>query len=159
MNESFPDDQNEAVYYIRRWVHVTSEHVHEAKRIIAETMKIQADSASLVTSVLARKAISPPAILAVDRSINSISDMKLIAAAFSWRLATAEAILSLVHSGDLVSMSEKPHIPQFAINFIVGPTEGSPTLVDKKLPEFEIPLPSRVRIAPSREFAKDRRPA
>jgi hypothetical protein len=159
MNAAFPDDQNEAAYLVRQFLHVAQDYVEEAKRIILDVVRVQTDSASLINAVLARKGISAPAVVAIDKSINSIVGIRSVAAVYSWRLASAEAILRLVHSDDLVAMDERLYIPHSTIRCVVGPAEGAPTLVEKKLVEFDIPVPALVRLAPSREYRTDRRPA
>ena len=56
--------------------------------------------------------------------LDSTADTRIIAERFSWRIAAAEAILSLIHDGLLVSVGEGTINPQFHVPTAQGTGAG-----------------------------------
>lgn len=142
--------ENDAVKLIRERVSVTPQRVVLAKAIVLAASTKDCQSVRLVEAVLKANGIEMPKQVVLHPSVNPTPAITAASDALSWRLAASEAIWSLIHSGFLIALSapqgSAPHLEWTTVVPGSGGASGGWTFED-----LFIPLPGRVRRAPSLE--------
>jgi hypothetical protein len=149
MEDSFPATERQAEPLIREQVSVTPQKIRIAKEIILQSAKVQTSAEYVIGNVLDVCNAPHGRELSLWRTFDSTADIRAIAERFSWRIAAAEAILGLVHSGLLVDAAETKHKPSFYVKCshgLPGSHHGSAVMY---FPDYEFPLPAQLRRAPS----------
>lgn len=141
-------DQRQAKRLIDEKIAVTPQRVVIAKAIILEASANESRSSNLIDAVLHANSIEMPDKVVLHSSADPLPAITATAEALSWRVAAAEAILSLIHSDVLVSLADAQHSsPRLPWTTFVpgGSGESSGWAFD----ELYIPVPASVRRAPS----------
>ena len=146
---------NELEKQVHEQISVTPQMVVIAKALIIESAphKGAVQSAGLIDTVLSKNNAQHSGQVVFEPSEDHTPKIKSLAEAVSWKLAAIEAILSLVHSGLLLSMSDTEN-STFGVQFGVGTPEQITEQSGWKLIDPPIPIPARVLRAPSFGEAK-----
>ena len=146
-----PDDANKL---IRERVSVTPQRVVLAKAIVLDASTKDCQSSRFVDAVLKANGVEMPKEVVLHHSVDPIPAITAASEALSWRLAASEAIWSLIHSGFLISLDALQGSPPSLAWTTVVPGSGGHS-GGWRFDDFFIPLPSRVRRAPSLEGTSD----
>lgn len=133
---------------IRKRVSVTRQRVIIAKAIVfnASTLPVTCDD--LLIEVYKTNAVICHRQVILHESVDSNAAISAVADSISWRLATIEAIWSLVHSGLLVALAETRCQSATVGWTTVIPGSGG-TSAGWQFSDYEYPVPGRVRRSPS----------
>lgn len=138
----------EAQQAIKDGVKVSRQQVLLAKVIILSAAKINISSSALINKVLEENGILQPDQVVIHSSVDTASIVKAVIHALSWKLAAGEAIWSLIHSGYLLPMGEvRGDAPSIGWTTVVAGSGGESS--GWRFEDFTLPVPERVRIAPS----------
>jgi hypothetical protein len=114
MKPVFPATEREAKASISERVRRSPQMVEVAKGLIFEMAKTQEFSDHLIASVLTTHRVWPPGELIIHKLVDSIPGIRSVAESFSWKIACAEAIRSLIQSGHLQALDS--HLIQLSFN-------------------------------------------
>lgn len=134
---------------LRARIAITPQRVTIAKALLLEsagTSPVNTDE--LLTAVVkANGSPWPLPKLVIHESVDTMSTVKAVADAISWRLAAIEATWSLIHSGLLFSMAgTRDH--EVSVDWTtVAPGSGGGMSSGFRMPETSLPVPDRVRRA------------
>lgn len=136
---------------LRARIAVTPQRVTIAKALLLESTGTEATNVdTLLEGVLKNNGAQwPLPSLVIHESVDTMSIVKVIAEAVSWRLAAIEATWSLIHSGLLFSMSGTRDQEVTISWTTVAPGSGGGVSSGFRMPETSLPVPERVRRAPS----------
>jgi hypothetical protein len=141
-------NQDDAFQRICEQVSVTPQRLVVAKAIVFDKCATSATSGTLLNAVLTANGAEMPKQIVLHQTVDPIPAIAAASDALSWRLAASEALLSLVHFSFLIPLSPPegsvPHLDWTTIIPGSGGTSGG-----WGFEEFFIPLPGRVRRAPS----------
>lgn len=147
-------DLSQAETAIRQGVEVTRQQVMIAKAIILNAATSNISSEDLIACVLKANEISLPATVVIHDSVDTASSVRAVVDGLSWRLAAAEGIWSLIHAGLLVPLSEaRGKAPSIGWTTVVPGSGGMSS--GWTFDEFTLPVPGRVRRAPSSKGGAD----
>ncbi len=140
----------EAYQQLLRRIQVTPQRVTIAKAIVLEHAAGDPDALQLISHVLAANQAAIPRPLVLHESVDSLAMICRAAEATSWRVAAIEGIWSLIHSGHLIQLAGEIY-PTAAIDWTTNaPGVGSGMSAGWQLEQFVMPVPQRVRVAPSK---------
>lgn len=138
----------EAAKAIRKRVSVTHQKVLVAKAIALNAATANCTSDDLVAAVLGANGVVAPQTVVVHESEDTDASIAAVADSLSWRLATAEAIWSLIHTGLLFPLSD-PRGDAPTINWTTVVPGSGGLSSDWRFEEYVLPVPGRLRRAPS----------
>lgn len=150
MPESSAITQSNVTDVIRSKIKVTPQRIAIAKAQILEACVDHATSQELINAVLSTNGAQMPEQLNIGPSTDPTSSIAATAEAITWLLAAAEAILSLVHTGMLVSMGGFTVASDGSIRCDSGGYNFA-----LFFPELKISLPTALRPAASLLAAND----
>ncbi|MHB1560574.1 MAG: hypothetical protein ACYC61_24240 [Isosphaeraceae bacterium] len=148
-------DANQAKSIILDAIRVTSERVDDYRWIVLNALTqspFGMSSSTLISEATkaAGRGASRPLRVFTHSSREPLLALNDVAAYLSEELASAEAILSLLHQGELVPMDAMTRMPVMRLLFSATPTGDSDEDVEIFLNETAIALPGTVRPAWSR---------
>lgn len=138
----------EAERQIRQRIVVTPQRVMVAKAIILDHTKAITSTDDLIAEVLRANSAALPKQVLVHESVDSSAMVIATGEALSWRLAAAEGIWSLIHAGLLFAVGDSRGEAVSVGWTTVVPGSGG-TSSGWRFEECNLPVPSRVRLAPS----------
>jgi hypothetical protein len=153
----FPNTSGDAKKLIEQSVSVTSEMVEKAKTIVRHAVKKKAASHAavnaelLVERVPRDRGVPPPPPLRVKKTLNSARDIRAAADWIAWRVAAAEAIVSLVDTGRLAAVGKEVCLTIPAVKCDAGP--GGSCRRDLDFPDHSRRVPASVRLGKSSKGA------
>jgi hypothetical protein len=136
---------------LRARIAVTPQRVTIAKALLLEAVGDSAiNTDELLTSVVKTNGAPwPLPKLVIHGSVDTLSGVKAVADAVSWRLAAIEAMWALIHSGFIFCMAGVRD-QEISVDWTtVAPGSGGGTSAGFRLPETALPVPDRVKRAPS----------
>lgn len=139
---------------IRNRIVVTPQKVTIAKAIVLGLATGAVNSDDLIAGVLKANAIVLPGLVVLHDSVDSHTAIVAVGEALTWRLAAAEAIWSLIHSGLLFPLTESRGDAASIGWTTVVPGSGGMSS-GWRFEECLLPIPGRVRRAPSLSGAGD----
>ena len=123
---------------------VTPQRVTVAKALVFEMTTVGKSYGELVSEIRDRHDITVPEKLVVHDTIDSIPMVIAFAEDIAWRIATAEAMWSLIYSGQL-RMLDEPTYYDVSVNWTsVTPASGGGENSSLKYPEFNLSAPAKV---------------
>lgn len=136
---------------LRALIAVTPQRVTIAKALLLEGTGTDAVSVDALLAAVVKANGSPWPLpkLVIHESVDTMSTVKAIAEAVNWRLAAIEATWSLIHSGMLFSMNGERDHEVTVVWTTVAPGTGGGMSSGFHIPETSLPVPDRVRRAPS----------
>lgn len=143
---------DEARDLIRARITVTPQRVTIAKAIILELAKTISSSDELIRQLLSANGSAIPRPVILHESVDSMVAVVAAGDALSWRLAGAEAIWSLIHSGMLLPLSE-PRGDAISIDWTTVVPGSGGVSAGWRFEETRLPVPDSVRRAPSLDGA------
>jgi hypothetical protein len=136
---------------LRARIAVTPQRVTIAKALLLEAVgDIATNTDELLASVVkANGSPWPLPKLVIHESVDTLAGVKLVADAIGWRLAAIEALWALIHSGLIFSMAgAREH--EISVEWTtVTPGSGGGNSAGFRLSETALPVPDRVKRAPS----------
>jgi hypothetical protein len=147
----FPGTENEVRAAIRQVVIVNPQKVAIAKSIICRFVDKRSESHDLVGAILSAHGITAPAKVTFHKQYDSTADIRSLGELFSWRLAGAEAILSLVNGNHLVPISKEFYEFDFQFQYFMGYPGSGGHGGGITFDEYRMVVPHRVRLASSFE--------
>ncbi len=155
MSADFAANEHDARAHILRDMNLTPQTVWIAKGIVFSQVNAGADSStSMIDSMASRHGVSMPPQLNLHKAFDSTAALRAAAEVITWRVCTAEAILSLVHAGEFVPLSKDYFLMQHRIRIFVGYPGSGGHGSDIEFPELSFFVPSQVRVAPSIRHAQ-----
>ncbi|MFO1305365.1 MAG: hypothetical protein U1F54_16685 [Burkholderiales bacterium] len=144
-------DQGDAYGQIRSQVNVSRQQVIIAKSIVLRSAGAITGWEGLVNAVLKANDVVRPTMIVVHQSVDPAPDIKMAVLWLSWQMATAEAIWSLIHSGQLLYGANNgvAMLPTGIGWTTIAPGVGSGTSSGWDFKDFSIPIPASVRKPPS----------
>jgi hypothetical protein len=138
----------EAETTIRSRVSVTQQRVVVAKAIAfgAATSTVTCDE--VLAAVYQANQVVVPRSVVLHETVDTDAMLSKVADAISWRMATIEALWSLVHSGLLIAMGDVTTQSATVGWTTVVPGSGG-TSAGWQFEDYALPVPSRVRCSPS----------
>lgn len=143
------NNANDPESVIRSRVAVTRQKVMMAKAVVYEAALNHRSWDDLLTAVYEANSVVVPRPVCLHESVDIDAQLTAVANAISWRLATIEAIWSLVHSGLLISMGDVSARTATVAHTTIPPGGGSGMSGGWTFEEYALPAPSRVRRSPS----------
>lgn len=144
----------EAETAIRQHVSVTHQKVLIAKAIAFSAATANCTSDELIAAVFKANSITVPSRVVLHDSVDTKAALTAVADSISWRLATAEAIWSLIHAGLLFPLSEPTgDAPTVGWTTVVPGSGGQSS--SWRFEEYFLPVPGRLRRAPSSAGAEN----
>jgi hypothetical protein len=141
-------DPDQAESSIRSFIEVTPQRVTVAKSVVFNASLNAISCDDLVRVVLEKNGIVVPSAVVLHETVDTVGMLKAVAESISWKLATIEATWQLVHAGHLVSLADSRTLSSSVSWTTVVPGSGGQSS-GWQFQDFEIPMPSRVRRAPS----------
>jgi hypothetical protein len=153
MSEQLSPDQARA--RVLEGIKVTSEDIVSAKEIILKTIKESphpgaGSSENLVKAVLKAKGATFPREVRLHPTLDPLSQVRQLAETLSVLMAAVEAILSMVHDGTLLPMSESGPIRTPSIRYDMAPLNSGSQSGTLDFRTLDVHLPSQLRLAFSR---------
>ena len=133
---------------IRSRVSVTRQKVLIAKAIVFNEVTAPKTFDDLLAAVYKLNTVVVPRPVVLHESIDTNAALTSVAESISWRLATTEAIWSLVHSGVLIEFGS-PQTPSATVDWTTVVPGSGGTSAGWQFEDFAFPVPSRVRRSPS----------
>jgi hypothetical protein len=133
---------------IRSKVSVTRQRVVVAKAIVFNNATTPVSCDDLLAAVYKANEVVVPRPVVLHESVDTDVMLAKVADSISWRLATTEAIWSLVHSGLLISVGDVRNQSATVDWTTVVPGSGG-TSSGWQFEDYSLPVPSRVRRSPS----------
>lgn len=129
---------------------MTPQQVIVAKAIVLNVCQKTSTSDDLIAAVLKANSVAIPKSVVVDNSVDPMPTLIAAGDALSWSIAAREAIWSLIHGGFLIPMvadlqGTSPTIGWTSYGYSSGIS----------FDELKIPVPNRVRRAPSSMGSND----
>ena len=145
----------QAVYkLICERVSVTPQRVVLAKGIILNTAGKENDSDRIIAKVLKANGVEMPHTVVIHPSVDPMPAIIAASESMSWRVASAEAIWSLIHHGFLVPMAQpQGQAPTLSWTTVVPGSGGESS--GWTFDSFFLPYPACVKRAPSLEGASN----
>jgi hypothetical protein len=150
----FPTTSEHAKKLIEQSVSVTSEMVEMAKAIVRHAVISAAASNAAVNSEILVDRVrrdcgvpTPPA-LRLGKTLNSATEIRAAAEWIAWRVAAAEAIVSLVATRRLAAVGEEVWLTIPAVQCHAG--LGGAYRRDLEFPDHSRRVPASVRLGSSR---------
>lgn len=140
-----PSDAESA---IRKRVSVTRQRVLIAKAIVFNAATSPVGCDDLLSAVYKANELVVPRQVILHDSVDSNAAITAVAESISWRLATVEAIWSLVHSGLLIALGDARSQSASVGWTTVIPGSGGES-AGWQFSDYEYPVPGRVRRSPS----------
>jgi hypothetical protein len=138
----------EAESTIRSKVSVTRQRVLVAKAIVFNAVTAPTSCDDLLSAVYKANEVVVPRPVVLHESIDTDGMLSKVADSISWRLATIEAIWSLVHSGLLIADGDVRHQTATVDWTTVVPGSGGISS-GWQFEDYALPAPGRVRRSPS----------
>ncbi|MDP1864226.1 MAG: hypothetical protein Q8K52_10010 [Thiobacillus sp.] len=139
---------SEAEATIRSKVFVTPQRVTIAKAIAFSIATSTVTCDEVLDAVYQANQIVVPRPVVLHETVDTDAMLVKVSDAISWRLATIEALWSLVHSGLLVAMGDVSTQSASVDWTTVVPGSGGAS-AGWQFGDYELPVPSRVRRSPS----------
>ncbi|MDR4462048.1 MAG: hypothetical protein MRJ67_16280 [Nitrospirales bacterium] len=133
---------------IRSRVSVTRQKVLIAKAIVFNEATTLVTYDDLLNHVFRANAVVVPLPVVLHKSVDTNASLTAIADSISWRLATTEAIWSLVHSGLLIAFGDTQTKTAIVPWTTIVPGSGGHSS-SWQFEEYSLPVPGRVRRSPS----------
>lgn len=141
-------NESEAKKLILERTVVTPQRVVVSKAILLSACQKTSSSDDLVAAVLEANGVTMPKEVVIHPSVDPVPVLMAAGDALSWSLAAREAILSLIHGGYLIAMADLHWtVPSIGWTTVVRGSGGHSS--GWSFEELTIPVPSRVRRAPS----------
>jgi hypothetical protein len=148
MEEPFPATESQAKNAIGQSVRHSVQMVAVAKALIFERAKSSEFSDNLIQSVLTTHRAWAPTELFFHKQIDSTPGIRAVAEVFSWRIACAKAILSLIRSGRLLEMGTARISQPLHVGAFFGYPGSGGHRTSLIFSDLDIHVPQHVRQAP-----------
>jgi hypothetical protein len=139
-------DEKSVQTFIRENIVVKPEMVEIAKAIILRRIKGNTTSTALLEIVVSEQSKVCPETLRFGADVDSVPDLKSYADTFSWRLAGAEAVLSMTHAGSIVPTQETFTTIKVQCSYRTKSYKHAKPI---ELVEYQVAIPVEVRLATS----------
>lgn len=133
---------------IRSRMSVTRQRVLIAKAIVFNKATTLVTCDDLLAEVFRANAVVVPRPVVLHESVDTNASLAAVADSISWRLATTEAIWSLVHSGLLIAFGDTRTQTASVDWTTVVPGSGGMS-AGWQFEDYSLPVPGRVRRSPS----------
>ncbi len=147
-------DPTQAEAIIRKSVSVTHQKVLIAKAIVFSSAMADSSFDNILSAVFKANEITVPRPVVIHESVDTKSNLTAVADSISWRLATSEAVWSLIYAGLLFPLDEpRVIVPTFDWTTVVPGSGGMSS--GWRFEEYAMPVPQRIRRAPSATTAEN----
>jgi hypothetical protein len=151
-NELHP---NEAEKLIADRIKVTPEDVARCRTAILDAVPQYAAMGKISSNHLIEDILKATGAIVTTRvithsSAGPMTAIDAVAKYLSWRLAAAEAILSLVHDGTLLPMSAPMVLKTIVVSYSTAPPNSGGQHGQWEFDQVAVCVPGAVRLAPSR---------
>lgn len=133
---------------IRSRVSVTRQRVLIAKAIVFSEATALVTCDDLLNHVFRANAVVVPRPVVLHESVDTNASLAAVADSISWRLATTEAIWSLVHSGLFIAFGDT-RMQTASVDWTTAVPGGSGMSAGWQFEDYSFPVPGRVRRSPS----------